>query len=53
MVFGTTDAKWAAVLEEIEQLHNQGRPILIGTRSIDKSEQLSELLKGGASNTRY
>ncbi len=45
MVFGTTDAKWAAVLEEIEQLHNQGRPMLIGTRSIDKSEHLSELLK--------
>ena len=44
MVFGTTDAKWAAVLEEIEQLHNQGRPMLIGTRSIDKSEHLSELL---------
>ncbi|MGA2062925.1 MAG: preprotein translocase subunit SecA, partial [Thermoguttaceae bacterium] len=45
MVFGTTDAKWAAVLDEIEQLHNQGRPMLIGTRSIDKSEHLSELLK--------
>ncbi|MGA2797082.1 MAG: preprotein translocase subunit SecA [Thermoguttaceae bacterium] len=45
MVFGTTDAKWAALLEEIEQLHNQGRPMLIGTRSIDKSEHLSELLK--------
>jgi preprotein translocase subunit SecA len=45
MVFGTTEAKWAAVLEEIERLHKEDRPILIGTRSIDKSEQLSELLK--------
>ncbi len=45
MVFGTTDAKWAAVMEEIEQLHKQGRPVLIGTRSIDKSEDLSKLLK--------
>ena len=44
LVFGTTDAKWAAVLQEIEELHNQGRPILIGTRSIDKSEILSRLL---------
>lgn len=43
-VYGTTDAKWTAVLEEIDQLHNEGRPILIGTRSIDKSEHLSELL---------
>jgi preprotein translocase subunit SecA len=45
MVFGTTEAKWAAVLEEIERLHKEDRPILIGTRSIDKSEQLSGLLK--------
>jgi preprotein translocase subunit SecA len=44
MVFGTTDAKWAAVLEEIEDLYKQGRPMLIGTRSIDKSEHLSGLL---------
>ena len=31
-------------MEEISQLHAAGRPLLIGTRSIDKSEQLSELL---------
>jgi len=43
-IFGTTDAKWAAVVEEISQLHEQGRPLLIGTRSIDKSEHLSTLL---------
>jgi preprotein translocase subunit SecA len=44
-VFGTTDAKWAAVVDEIAQLHAEGRPVLIGTRSIDKSEILSKLLK--------
>jgi preprotein translocase subunit SecA len=43
-VFGTSDAKWAAVVEEICQLHEQGRPVLIGTRSIDKSEHLSRML---------
>ncbi len=43
-VFGETDAKWEAVLEEIRQLHAVGRPVLIGTRSIDKSEQLSKFL---------
>ena len=43
-VFGTEDAKWKAVVEEVSQLHAQGRPILIGTRSIDKSEVLSGLL---------
>jgi preprotein translocase subunit SecA len=37
-------AKFKAVAKEIEQLHNQGRPVLIGTVSIDKSERLSELL---------
>jgi preprotein translocase subunit SecA len=45
MVFGSSDAKWAAVVEEICRLHAEGRPVLIGTRSIDKSEHLSKLLK--------
>jgi preprotein translocase subunit SecA len=43
-VFGKADDKWVAVVEEVRQLHAVGRPVLIGTRSIDKSEQLSELL---------
>ena len=43
-VFGTAEAKWAAVVEEICQLHAKNRPVLIGTRSIDKSEHLSTLL---------
>ena len=45
MVFGHEDAKWAAIVEEVCELHARGRPILIGTRSIDKSEHLSGLLK--------
>ncbi len=43
-VFGTADAKWEAILEEVCRLHAEGRPLLIGTRSINKSEHLSELL---------
>jgi preprotein translocase subunit SecA len=43
-VFGTEAAKWKAVVEEICELHEKGRPLLIGTRSIDKSETLSRLL---------
>ncbi len=43
-VFGTSDQKWDAVVEEVKTLHEQGRPVLIGTRSIDKSEILSERL---------
>jgi len=43
-VFGTSAAKWAAVVEETKRLWQQGRPVLVGTRSIDKSEHLSRLL---------
>jgi preprotein translocase subunit SecA len=44
-VFGTADQKWAAVVEEICRMHAEGRPVLVGTRSIDKSEHLSQLLR--------
>ncbi len=43
-VFGTSDQKWTAIVQEVRQLHAAGRPVLIGTRSIDKSEILSRLL---------
>jgi preprotein translocase subunit SecA len=45
-VFGSSAAKWEAIVKEIRELNAQGRPILIGTRSIDKSEQLSAILTG-------
>ena len=38
------ECKWSAVVQEIAELHAAGRPVLIGTRSIDKSQQLSRLL---------
>jgi len=44
LVFGTQEAKWQAVVDEICEMHAIGRPVLIGTRSIDKSEYLSRLL---------
>jgi len=43
-VFGSADAKWAAIVEDIKRLHAMRRPVLVGTRSIDKSEHLSKLL---------
>ncbi|MBM4088852.1 MAG: preprotein translocase subunit SecA [Planctomycetes bacterium] len=42
-VFGTSARKWAAIVEEVKELHALQRPVLIGTRSIDKSELLSRL----------
>jgi preprotein translocase subunit SecA len=43
-VYATADVKWRAVVRRIAGLHRKGRPILIGTRSVVASEQLSELL---------
>jgi preprotein translocase subunit SecA len=44
-VFPNEDAKFDAVVEEVTRLHSQGRPILIGTRSVGKSEKLSVKLR--------
>jgi preprotein translocase subunit SecA len=44
LVFGTGDEKWHAIVQEIRDLHQEGRPVLVGTRSIDKSIILSRLL---------
>jgi len=43
-VFANSQAKWEAIVEEVCRLHEQGRPLLIGTKSIDRSELLSQLL---------
>jgi preprotein translocase subunit SecA len=43
-VFPTEDAKFDAIVEEIKRLKAEGRPVLIGTRSVDKSEKLSKKL---------
>ena len=43
-VYGTSEQRWNAVVEDAAEQHAMGRPVLIGTRSIDKSEHLAELL---------
>jgi preprotein translocase subunit SecA len=43
-VYPTEAAKFAAIVKQVQELHAQNRPILIGTRSVDKSERLSALL---------
>jgi len=42
--FRTARDKWAAIVNSIEEVHQQGRPMLVGTRSIGASELLSRLL---------
>jgi preprotein translocase subunit SecA len=45
VVYRTEREKFGAVEHEIEELHASGRPVLVGTISIEKSEELSGLLK--------
>jgi len=43
-IYRTADAKWAAVVARIVKIHEQGRPVLVGTRSVEASERLSGML---------
>jgi len=45
VVYRTAKEKWEAALEEIIELNKIGRPVLVGTVSIEKSEHLSSLLR--------
>jgi preprotein translocase subunit SecA len=45
LVYKTKKEKFNQVVEEIERLHKQGRPVLVGTVSVETSEFLSGLLK--------
>lgn len=44
-IYKTARAKYKAVIEEIEALINQGRPVLVGTTSVEISELLSRMLQ--------
>ncbi|MBO5412599.1 MAG: preprotein translocase subunit SecA [Clostridia bacterium] len=45
LVYSTVDGKKRAIVNEIMQRHESGQPILVGTSSVDKSEEISRLLK--------
>ncbi len=45
IVYKTQAEKFKAVVGEIKELHEKGRPVLVGTISIEKSELLSQMLK--------
>ncbi len=44
-IFGEVDGKYSAVVEEINNVSKRGRPVLVGTTSIEKSEKISNLLQ--------
>ena len=45
MVYSTQNGKKRAIVDEIMRRHESGQPILVGTSSVDKSEEISRLLK--------
>ena len=45
-VYLTSDGRWHAVLRRVRDLHREGRPVLIGTRSVAASEHISGMLRG-------
>ncbi|OCC16403.1 Protein export cytoplasm protein SecA ATPase RNA helicase [Dissulfuribacter thermophilus] len=45
LVFRTVREKFEAAVKEIEELHKIGRPVLVGTTSVENSEMLSKMLK--------
>jgi len=51
-IFPTTQAKDQALVEHIQATHELGRPVLIGTRSVEMSEHISEMLEALKLNHR-
>ncbi|XP_068658653.1 protein translocase subunit SECA1, chloroplastic-like [Aristolochia californica] len=45
VVFRATIGKWRAVVVEISRMHKTGRPVLVGTTSVEQSDSLSEQLR--------
>ena len=44
LVYRTIDAKFEAVVKDVEKRHQNGQPVLVGTVSIDNSERISRIL---------
>lgn len=44
MIYQSSDEKWSAIVERLSEMHADGRPVLVGTRSVAASEHLSSLL---------
>ncbi|XP_019056171.1 PREDICTED: protein translocase subunit SECA1, chloroplastic isoform X2 [Nelumbo nucifera] len=44
VVFRATTGKWRAVVVEVSRMHKTGRPVLVGTTSVEQSDALSEQL---------
>jgi preprotein translocase subunit SecA len=45
LVYATEQGKWNAVIEDVKERNQRGQPVLIGTTSVEKSQQLSDELR--------
>ena len=45
VVYKNENGKYRAIINQIKECHEKGQPVLVGTVSIEKSEQLSDMLK--------
>lgn len=45
VVFKAVNGKWRAVVVEISRMHKTGRAVLVGTTSVEQSDELSQLLQ--------
>ena len=53
LIYRTKREKYAAVIDQIVELVEQGRPVLVGTTSVEISELLSRMLKLPESSITY
>src|SRR5690606_4497182 len=44
LIFLSEKDKWNAIIDEIKKVHDVGRPVLVGTTSVENSEMLSQML---------
>jgi len=49
-IYTQSEAKWRAIIDSIRLEHEKGRPVLVGTRTLKDSEQLSEMLTASGLN---
>lgn len=44
-IYSTAEKKWTGIVKTISDMHRKGRPVLVGTRSVEASEHLSRLME--------
>ena len=48
VIYRSVEEKWDAIIDEIVSVHESGRPVLVGTTSVENNEKISELLTRSA-----